>query len=89
LKQGSNDAIIDRMPMTLDQIVEETRQLPRVQVAELVDALTLSLHQAIEPAVEEAWKRETSCRVQEIIDGKVQGIPMEEVSESIRSIVGR
>ena len=78
-----------RMPMTLDQIIEETRQLPRVQVAELVDTLTLSLHQAIDPSVEEAWKKETSRRVQEIIDGKVQGIPMEEVSESIRSLVGR
>ena len=75
--------------MTLDQIVEETRQLPRAQVAALVDALTLSLHQAIDPSVEEAWKKETSRRVQEIIDGKVQGIPMEEVSESIRSLVGR
>ena len=78
-----------RMPMTLDQIIEETRQLPRVQVAELVDTLTLSLHQAIDPSVEEAWKKETSRRVQEIIDGKVQGIPMEEVSESIRSLIGR
>jgi putative addiction module component (TIGR02574 family) len=77
------------MPKTLDQIVEETRQLPREQVAELVDTLTLSLHQAIDPSVEEAWKKETSSRVQEIMEGKVQGIPMEEVSESIRSIVGR
>jgi len=75
--------------MTLDKIVEETRQLPRVQVSELVDALTLSLHQAIDPSVEEAWKKEASRRVQEIMEGKVQGIPMEEVSESIRSIVGR
>jgi len=77
------------MSMTLDKIVEETRQLPRVQVSELVDALTLSLHQAIDPSVEEAWKKEASRRVQEIMEGKVQGIPMEEVSESIRSIVGR
>lgn len=81
--------MMHRMPKTLDQIVEETRQLPREQVAELVDTLTLSLHQAIDPSVEEAWKKETSSRVQEIMEGKVQGIPMEEVSESIRSIVGR
>jgi putative addiction module component (TIGR02574 family) len=75
--------------MTLDQIVEETRQLPREQVAELVDELTLRLHQGIDPVVENAWREETSRRMEEIIEGKVQGIPMEQVSESIRAIVGR
>lgn len=77
------------MPMTLDQIVEETRLLPREQVAELVDVLTLSLHQAIDPAVEEAWKKETSFRVQEIMEGKVQGIPMEEVFDRAARVLGR
>lgn len=75
--------------MTLDQIVEETRQLPREQVAELVDVLTLSLHQAIDPSVEEAWKKETSSRVQEIMEGKVQGIPMEEVFARAARVLGR
>jgi len=87
--EASNEARISSMPMSLDQIVEETKHLPREQVAELVDALTLSLHQAIDPAVEDAWKKETSSRVQEIIEGKVQGVPGEEVRESIRSIIGR
>ena len=77
------------MTMTLDQIVEETRQLPREQVAELVDVLTLSLHQAIDPSVEEAWKKETSSRVQEIMEGKVQGIPMEEVFARAARVLGR
>ena len=77
------------MPMTLDQIVEETRQLPREQVAELVDVLTLSLHHAIDPSVEEAWKKETSFRVQEIMEGKVQGIPMEEVFDRAARVLGR
>ena len=75
--------------MTLDQIVEETRQLPSGQVAELVDALTLHLHQSIDPAVESAWKKETSRRVAEIQSEQVKGIPLEEVSERIRAIVGR
>jgi putative addiction module component (TIGR02574 family) len=75
--------------MTLDQIVEETRQLSREQVAELVDQLTLSLHQAMEPAVETAWKTEVSRRVEEIRSGKAQGIPGEEVSARVRKIVGR
>jgi putative addiction module component (TIGR02574 family) len=75
--------------MTLDQIVEETRQLSREQVAELMDQLTLSLHQAMEPAVETAWKTEVSRRVEEIRSGKAQGILGEEVSARVRKIVGR
>ena len=75
--------------MTLDQIVEETRRLPREQVAELVDHLTLSLHQAMDPAVETAWKTEIARRVEEIQTGKVQGISGEEVSAHVRKIVGR
>ena len=81
--------MINLVSMTLDQIVEETRQLPSGQVAELVDALTLHLHQAIDPAVESAWKKETSRRVAEIQSGQVKGIPLEEVSKRIRAIVGR
>jgi len=77
------------MSMTLGQIVAETRQLPCGQVAELVDALTLHLHQAIDPAVESAWKKETFRRVAEIQSGQVKGIPLEEASERIRAIVGR
>lgn len=77
------------MPITLDQIVEEARRLPREQVAELVDRLTLTLHQAMDPAVEDAWKVEAQRRVAEIESGRVQGIPGEEVSARVRRIVGR
>jgi hypothetical protein len=48
----------------LDQIVEETKQLPREQVAQLVDYLTMALHQAVPPAIATAWKTEVSQRVQ-------------------------
>ena len=89
MKQGGREVTLYTMPMTLDQIVEETRQLPREQVAELVDVLTLSLHQAIDPSVEEAWKKETSSRVQEIMEGKVQGIPMQEVFARAARVLGR
>lgn len=61
------------MQMTLDQIVEESCRLPRHQIAELVDKLTLSLHQAIEPGVESAWKEAVVARVAEIRSGNVEG----------------
>lgn len=77
------------MAITVDQIIEEARGLPREQIAELVDRLTLSLHEPLEPGVEEAWKNETRRRVAEIEKGEVQGIPGDEVSARIRQIVGR
>jgi putative addiction module component (TIGR02574 family) len=77
------------MPMTLDQIIEEARRLPREQVADLVDRLTLELHQTIDPSVEEAWKQETRRRLEEIESGRVQGVPGDEVSARIRKIMGR
>ena len=77
------------MSLTLEQIVEETRHLPREQLAELVDHLTLSLHQSMDPAVEAAWKSEAARRVEEIRFGRVEGIPGNEVAAHIRQLVGR
>ncbi len=75
--------------MTLDQIIEEARRLPREQVADLVDRLTLELLQTIDPSVEDAWKHETRRRLKEIESGTVQGVPGDEVSARVRKIVGR
>ncbi len=63
------------MPITLDEIVEETRQLPPDVVAELVDRIMLTLHGGMEPPVETAWKTEINRRIDEIKTGKVQGVP--------------
>jgi len=75
------------MPITVDQIVEEARSLPREQIAELVDRLTLSLYE--DTQVEDAWKTETRRRVAELESGKVRGISGDEVSARVRRIIGR
>ena len=77
------------MPMTLDQIVEESRQRPDDVVAELVDRLMLARHGVDSPALSPAWQSVVARRVEEIRSGKVQGIPGEVVSARIRKIVGR
>jgi len=77
------------MPMTLDQIVEETRQLPTDVVADLIDRILLARHGGIEPEVASAWKNEIDRRTKEIEEGKVQGIPVEESLTRIRKIVQR
>lgn len=74
-------------PITLEQIVEETRHWPPEKVGELVGRLTEDLH-ASEPAVEAAWKVEIDRRLQEIKSGKVHGIPAEDVFEKARRILG-
>ncbi|MBW8863364.1 MAG: addiction module protein [Verrucomicrobia bacterium] len=77
------------MPMTLDQIVAEASRLPREQVAEVVDRLSLTLHPDATPEIETAWKQETRRRLAELETDKVQPVPGEAVSERIRKIVGR
>jgi len=43
------------MPLTLDQIVAETRQWPEDTVAELLDRITLAKHGGLAPEREAAW----------------------------------
>ena len=74
--------------MTLEQIIEETRQLPTDVVAELVDRILLERHEGIKPETDVAWKNEVSRRIEEIETGKVQGIPVDESLARIRKIAG-
>jgi putative addiction module component (TIGR02574 family) len=76
------------MPITLDEIVEETRHWPPEQVGELVGRLTEDLHTS-DPEIEAAWKTEIDRRIEEIQTGKVKGIPAEKVLARIRKTLGR
>ncbi len=76
------------MPMTLDQIVAETRSWPPEQVGELVGRLTEDLH-ASSPEIETAWKTEIDRRVAEIESGKVKGVSPDEVAARIQKILQR
>lgn len=74
--------------MTVDQIVEETRQLPQDVRAELVERILLGADGGIEPRIEEAWKLETRRRIAEIQSGQAKGIPLEDALAEARKIVG-
>ena len=80
--------MMSAVPLTLEQIIEDTRHWPPEKVGELVGRLTEDLH-ASDPETEAAWKAEIDRRIEEIQSGEVQGIPGEEVSARIRKIVGR
>ena len=77
------------MPMTLDEIVEETRHMPPDVVAELVDRILVARHGAVEPDVATVWEKEIGKRIEDIETGKVKGIPVEESLARIRKIVGQ
>jgi putative addiction module component (TIGR02574 family) len=76
------------MPITLDQIVEETRHWPPERVGELVGRLTEDLHTS-DPEIEAAWKTEIDRRIEEIQSGKIKGIPAEESLARARKILKR
>ena len=76
------------MPITLDQIVEETRELPSEVVAELLDRILMVRHGGVEPSVAAAWKTETDRRIAEIEAGTVQGVPLEDSLARARKAAG-
>ncbi len=77
------------MPMTLDQIVEETRQMPADVVAELVDRIMLARHGIDDSTLDRGTQATVRRRVQEIRSGTEKGVPGDVVSARIRRIVGR
>lgn len=76
------------MPITLDEIVEETCEMPAEVVAELIDRIQMARHGGVEPSVTAAWKSETDRRIAEIESVKVKGVPLEESLARARKIAG-
>lgn len=78
-----------RMKRRFHELVEEAKQLPYGERAELIEQLIAASAENIDPAVEKAWGDEVTRRLKEIEDGKVQLIPGEEVMARARKIIGR
>ena len=86
---GAKNRTVRVMPLTADQIVEETVQWPVDAVAELLDRIALAKHGGMSGARAEAWADVAERRSAELDSGKVQLVPGDEVSARIRKIVGR
>jgi len=76
------------MPMTLQQIMSEARQLPREQISQLFDLLLAESFAQPDPEIDAAWRSDVRRRINEIETGKVKGIPGDEVMAELRQIVG-
>ncbi len=76
------------MPMSVDQILAEARQLPDAQRAELFDRLLVESFSPDE-AIDRTWTEEIRHRLSDIESGREKGVDGEEVLAEIRRIVGR
>ncbi len=72
----------------VSEIVEEARQLPYGERAELIEQLIADTAKDIDPKIEKAWGDTAMRRLEEIESGKVKLIPGEQVMAEIRKIVG-
>jgi putative addiction module component (TIGR02574 family) len=75
------------MQLTVDQIVEGTRDWSNDKVILLVHQLEQRL-QDVDARIEDAWIAEAHRRIEEVETGKAMLVPGEEVSERVRRIVG-
>ncbi len=76
------------VPITLEQIVEETRHWPPEKVGALVDRLTEDLR-GMDPGADAAWKQEARRRWVELENGTSQPVAGDAVSARIGGIVDR
>jgi putative addiction module component (TIGR02574 family) len=76
------------MPMTAEQIVAEALRLPVEERATVIDLLSESLDSAPLNEMDKLWASDTKRRADELISGKVQGIPGEQVFAEARRILG-
>jgi len=74
------------MTDTADDVAKRAKALPRAELESLVDELLVSLHEAGEPALNEAWNAEIERRVAAYDRGEVQAIPAEEVLARARAL---
>lgn len=77
------------MTITLDQIVEETREMPNDTVAELIDRILVARHGGVQTSVADAWRAETNRRIAEIESGKVNGVSPADNATRIQKILQR
>lgn len=66
--------------MSEAQLLEQIKQLPRAERAELILEAMESLEDPTPEEYERLWAAEIDHRVADYLSGKVKGIPLEEVT---------
>jgi putative addiction module component (TIGR02574 family) len=66
------------------ELLRDALSLPVEARAALVDSLIESLDVEVDDKVEEAWREEIHCRLQQIDSGAVRTIPWDEARRKLR-----
>lgn len=77
------------MATALAEIEEKVRALNSSDKAALIRLLIGELDGPPEPGVEKAWIAEAKRRHQELLEGRVKGIPGEQVFTIVRTLLAR
>lgn len=77
------------MTTALAEIEERVRALSQSDKAALIRLLIGELEGPPEPDIERDWIAEAKRRHQELLDGRVKGIPGEQVFANVRALLTR
>ena len=77
------------MATALTELEEKVRTLSQSDKAALIRFLIGELDGLPESGVEQAWIAEAKRRHQELLDGRVKGVPGKQVFENIRALLAR
>ncbi len=77
------------MATALAEIEEKVRALSPSDKAALIRMLIGELDGPPDPDIEKAWISEAKRRHQELLEGRVKGIPGEQVFSNIRALLAR
>jgi len=70
------------------RLIDEAMELPVEERIRMVDSLLLTLNPA-DAGIEAAWVAVAERRLDDLLSGRVQGIPAEEVFEEARRLVAK
>jgi putative addiction module component (TIGR02574 family) len=77
------------MSRPVEKIEKEIRSLSAADKAELLRSLIAELDAPADPDVEQAWLIEAQRRNRELVEGKVKGVPGEQVFKNLNSRLRR
>ena len=77
------------MATVLAEIEEKVRTLSQSDKAALIRVLIGELDGPAESGVENAWIAEAKRRHQELLDGRVKGVPGDQVFANVRALLAR
>jgi putative addiction module component (TIGR02574 family) len=77
------------MSTPLAELEEKVRALSQSDKAALIRILIGELEGPRDPDIEDAWIAEAKERHQQLLDGRVKGIPGEQVFANVRTLLAR